>query len=164
MAGIRRPSSGCRKMLLAGLCIGLAVLVGPAAFADFGVTKPYDIAATPGVSLFGNVAGFNIGGAEFAAADAEYATPKSVSVVDASGTAPSISACQDSNDDMLCGDTETGEPSVEACGAADLSLSAVAFDPGVDVIVFVRMADPGCVGGLGTAGTITLTYAGAPPA
>lgn len=149
-------------MLLAGLCIGLAVLVGPAAFADFDVQKTYTIAATPGVGVTGSVADISLGGAQFAAGDADYATPLSVSVADATGTAPAITVCQDTIADAggFCGDT--GEPRVDACGTADLADSTVPFDPAVDIAVFVTMADAACIGGVGTTGTITLTYAGNP--
>lgn len=99
----------------------------------------------------------NLGGVNFAP---DGSTPATVVVQDASGGDVSFQVCQDLNGDGFCGDSGTlglPEPSVVVCGTvADLSASAVPFDPTLQTSVFVTAATPDCPGPA-TTGTVTLT-------
>jgi hypothetical protein len=131
--------------------LGLVLLTPPLASAT-SATGTYDVATTPLVSLLCSprCAGLpvNIGGYHFPAQAGEV--PVHASVADASGTASPLLVCQDTNGNGICG--EQGEPNVAACGQAAL----VGFSDAVDTLVFVESADPGCLGSVGTTGTITL--------
>jgi hypothetical protein len=144
-----------RNLPLGLLALTTLLALSPGVSASTA-TGSYTIATTPGLSVVCSpnclgVPGANIGGFQFPANGAQ---PVSVSIADASGGAVSFTVCQDTNGNGLCG--EAGEPNVVRCGKSALLGSA--FNPALEISVFVRITNNDCVGNVATSGTITITY------
>lgn len=139
----------------------VALGMSPAAFADHAPAPTqvgtYSIGTTPFVSLVCSpdclVEGNNIGGYTFQ----PLATrPVQVDIADDSGLPVPFTVCQDADGNGLCG--ETGEPRLVGCSTtADLGTAAVAFREDLATSVFIRVAQPGCLGPA-AGGSITVTY------
>lgn len=138
------------------------VFAGPVA-ASHSTTKTYAVSGGGGVVAYSDShAGLNVGGAPFA--DHQGEQPVRVDIADETGGPVAFTVCQDLDGNELCGEPENdegeAEPTVDGCGTM-ADLSGIDWDVDHEVSVFVRTVDfvtqmPTC--GLGTTGTITLSY------
>lgn len=94
----------------------------------------------PGDFASASAQGMNVGGATFMPNPGERSV-QIVAVDSHAGHRVTITVCQDTNRDGICGDAAEGEPSITGCGTATLSANdRRAFDPSVEVSVFVHGA------------------------
>ena len=138
----------------------VVMVLSPMAQASNAVTKSY-AAPSPALAVQSQLPGGTSVGGNWFSGGADQ-RPTSVSVQDASASAVSFMVCQDLNGDSVCGNRESSigalEPRVSACDTqADLSTSAVPFNPGTMTRVFVIAADAACPRPA-TSGSITVTF------
>lgn len=139
------------------IALGMAMLMAISMFPTTNAhseTGSYSTGTTWGISVTCSpdcgLEGLNIGGYRFTA---NGEAPIKATFTDASGGAVAYTVCQDTDGSSICGDV-AGEPSIEGCGTwTDLE----GFSADVDVIVFIRIADPGC-DGIASSGEITIDY------
>lgn len=129
----------------------LALMLLPTVLAGHSVTTNYALGHGQFVARVGAA---NVGGAVF---PANGEVPTRVALADLSGTAAPFFACQDLDGDGGCG-LGALDPAWIGCGASDLGGSEVPFRPDLETTVFVGAVALACPGGVGTRGTMTVTF------
>lgn len=141
------------------LLVALALLAfpTPAGNAD-GERSATAYYVGSGDLLTASLLGANVGGANFLPNLGERSVVVHA-VDDQVGHRVTLTACQDTNLDGLCGDASAGEPGATGCGGVTLSASDPRpFDPALEVTVFVHGAGFLFVGGCPTLQTATSGY------